>query len=103
MLAYQDGIYVLTKPMHNEGVVKWAEELLSGVGLKLNIGKTYYWTRPGTPNESPGGLERKGAERDRDSQILKQSMPSLLTHRAESDANVKEKAPKRRRRYWWCT
>ena len=98
VLAYQDDIYVLAKPMHNEEVVKWAEELLSGVGLKLNIGKTYYWTRPGAPNESPGGLEWKGAKRDRNIQILKQSMPSLLTQREESDASVKEKAITRRRK-----
>jgi len=97
-LADQDNIYVMTKPAHNEKAVGWAEELLEGVGLKLNIGKTHYWTRPGAPNESPGGLEWRGAKRDRNIQILKQSMPSLLTQREESDASVKEKAITRRRK-----
>ena len=39
VVAYQDDIYVLVKPEHNGKVVRWAEELLAGVGLKLNASK----------------------------------------------------------------
>jgi hypothetical protein len=101
VLAYQDDIYVLAKPKHYNTVYTWAESLLADVGLKLNVTKTYYWARPNIQDPmqwiNTGNLEWKGAKRDMDIKILRQSLPTLLTRQAESDESTRQKAIERRR------
>ena len=64
----------------NGKVIRWAEELLAGVGLKLNVSKTYFLMRPDRPN-TWADWARSGAKRDVDIKILRQSLPTLLTDR----------------------
>ena len=77
VVAYQDDIYVLTRPGHFATVMGWAEELLAGIGLQLNATKTYYWVPPTQPSDA--AVEAKGAKRDYDIKVLKQSLPTRLT------------------------
>ena len=94
VVAHQDDIYIFTRPGHFATVMGWAEELLAEIGLQLNATKTY-WAHPMQPNDA--AVEAKGAKRDFDIKVLKQSLPTRLTGLQQSDASTEEKARERRK------